>query len=88
MNEISSNIICNKYDFLCERKFTRLGGRKFELIRASRVNGKGIKMNLNPNKYSSAIVKTELYKCCLFPNLHAFSDHGENNLVNFSEYYI
>ena len=45
-------------------------------------------MNLNPNKYSSAIVKTELYKCCLFPNLHAFSDHGENNLVNFSEYYI
>ena len=41
-------------------------------------------MNLNPNKYSSAIVKTELYKCSLFPNLHAFSDHGENNLVNVS----
>ena len=44
-------------------------------------------MNLNPNKYSSAIVKTELYKCGRFPNLHAFSDHGENNLVNVSQYY-
>ena len=44
-------------------------------------------MNLNPNKYSSAIVKMEIYKCGLFPNLHAFSDQGENNLVNVSQYY-
>ena len=40
-------------------------------------------MNLNPNKYSPAVVKTELYKCGLFPNL-LFSDHSENNLVNVS----
>ena len=43
-------------------------------------------MNLNPNKYSPTVVKTEFYKCSLFPNL-LFSDHGENNLVNVSQYY-
>ena len=49
------------------------------------MNGKGIKMNLNPNKYSSAIVKTELYKRSLFPNW-LFSDYGKN-VVNVSQYY-
>ena len=40
-------------------------------------------MNLNPNKYSSAIVKTELYTVsATFSLTSFFSDHGENNLVN------
>ena len=38
-------------------------------------------MNLNPNKYSSANVKTELYI------VRHFSDHSENNIVNVSQYY-
>ena len=41
-------------------------------------------MNLNPNKYSSAIVKTALYKCGLSPNL-LFYDHGENKWKNYPE---
>ena len=41
-------------------------------------------MNLNPNKYSSAIVKTALYKCGLSPNL-LFYDHSENKWKNYPE---